>query len=236
MRDLKRSFLCATAALALAACTETSAPVIAEALEFRELGVALDACEPIPTFRVVATRGSNVATEFNEAVTISIVSGTGVAGSVLSGTKTVQAVAGIATFEGIEINASGTGYRLSATSPSLAIATPTFDVVPGGAYQLAFTAAPVFVSTNLNLPPVRVAVRDACGGPIPGSTLPITVALNANSASAVLGGTTTVNAINGVATFLDLTVNKPGAGLTLGATSSGLATATTAAFTIAGTP
>jgi hypothetical protein len=45
-----------------------------------------------------------------------------------------------------------------------------------------------------------------------------------------------VNAINGVATFLDLTVNKPGAGLTLGATFSGLATATTAAFTIAGTP
>lgn len=236
MPELRRALLFGAAALALTACKDVNEPVIAEALEFRGLGLALDACEPIPAFQIVATRGGNVATEFTEAVTVSIVAGTGIAGSVLSGTKTVQAVAGVAIFNDLEINASGTGYRLSASSPSLAIATPTFDVVPGGPFQLAFTSAPFFVSTNLNLPPVRVAVRDACGGPIPGSTIPITVALNANSASAVLGGTTTVNAINGVATFLDLTVNKPGAGLTLGATSTGLMTATTAAFTIAGTP
>jgi hypothetical protein len=236
MPDLRKSFVICTVVLALAACKDVSEPVVAEALEFRALANTLDACEPIPTFQVAATRGGSVSTGFNGAVTVSIVSGTGVAGSVLSGTKTVQAVAGIATFEGLEINASGTGYRLAATSSALAIATPALDVIPGGPYQLAFTAAPTFVSTSLNLPPVRVVVRDACGGPIPGSTIPITVALNANSASAVLGGTTTVNAINGVATFLDLTVNKPGAGLTIGATSTGLNTATTAAFTIAGTP
>jgi hypothetical protein len=235
MRDLGRVVLCCGVAALLTACKDLNEPVVAETLEFRALANTLDACEPIPAFQVVAVRGGNVATGFSEAVTVSIVSGTGVAGAVLSGTATVQAVAGVATFEGMEINASGTGYRLSASSPSLSIATPTFDVIPGGPFQLAFISIPVF-STNLNLPAVRVAVRDACGGPIPGSTIPVTVALNANSASAVLGGTTTVNAINGVATFLDLTVSKPGAGLTLGATASGLATATTGAFTIAGTP
>jgi hypothetical protein len=236
MRDWNRVMLGCAAVLAFTACKDVNEPVVAETLEFRALANTLDACEPIPAFQVVAVRNGSVATEFNESVTLSIVAGTGVAGSVLSGTKTVQAVAGIATFEGMEINASGAGYRLSAASSSLAIATPEFDVIPGGPFQLAFTASPFFVSTNLNLPPVRVAVRDACGGPIPGASFPVTVSLNANSASAVLGGTTTVNAINGVATFLDLTVNKPGAGLTLGATSSGLATATTPAFTIAGTP
>ena len=46
-------------------------------------------------------------------------------------------------------------------------------------------------------------------------TGPVTIALRANPTNAVLGGTRTVNAVAGIATFADLTLNEPGKGYTL---------------------
>jgi hypothetical protein len=53
------------------------------------------------------------------AVTLSITPGTGVSGATLSGTLTVNAISGIATFTNLSIDTVGSGYSLTATSGSL---------------------------------------------------------------------------------------------------------------------
>jgi hypothetical protein len=60
----------------------------------------------------------------------------------------------------------------------------------------------------------------------------VTIALADNPAGAHLGGTLTVTAANGVATFSDLTLDQPGTGYTLQISSDGLATATTVPFDV----
>ena len=61
---------------------------------------------------------------------------------------------------------------------------------------------------------------------------PIAVALGANPSAATLGGTTTVNAVAGVATFTNVSVSKAGTGYTLVASSSSLTSATSSPFTV----
>lgn len=60
----------------------------------------------------------------------------------------------------------------------------------------------------------------------------VTVALSVNPTGATLGGTLTVAASSGVATFSDLTLNRSGKNFKLTATASGLRTATSAFFSI----
>jgi hypothetical protein len=63
---------------------------------------------------------------------------------------------------------------------------------------------------------------------------PVTLSIKAGtgSAGALLGGTVTVNAINGVASFSGLAINKAGIGYRLTAASSGLSSVDTAVFDI----
>lgn len=68
----------------------------------------------------------------NVAIAIQIAPGTGAAGAVLSGTTTVPATGGVATFNNLRINLAGTGYRLTALAAGgLTSATSNpFDVTP----------------------------------------------------------------------------------------------------------
>jgi hypothetical protein len=81
---------------------------------------------------------------------------------------------------------------------------------------------------------VKVAVRDSLGNVVTSSTASVTVALTGGTgtAGAHLGGTTTISAASGVATFSTLTVDSVGTGYTLTASASGLASATSAAFAV----
>jgi hypothetical protein len=78
-------------------------------------------------------------------------------------------------------------------------------------------------------PPVTVDIVDS-GGNVVDSSAPVTVALGNNPGGATLGGTLTENAVHGVATFNDLTLDKPDNGYTLAASSSGLTNATSNSF------
>lgn len=78
-------------------------------------------------------------------------------------------------------------------------------------------------------PPVTVDIVDA-GGNLVDSSAPVTIALGNNPADATLGGTLTQNAVHGVATFNDLTLDKPDNGYTLTASSSGLASDKSTSF------
>ncbi len=61
---------------------------------------------------------------------------------------------------------------------------------------------------------------------------PVALTLGTNPSSAILGGTTTVNAVSGVATFTNVSVSKAGTGDTLVASSGALTPATSNPFTV----
>ena len=62
---------------------------------------------------------------------------------------------------------------------------------------------------------MRVAVQDDIGGTVPSATTAITLSLADNPGNATLGGTLTANAVQGIATFADLVLNRAAAGYTL---------------------
>ena len=190
--------------------------------------------QPVVTVRDSA---GNTVTTSTTAVTVAISSGTG---GTLGGTKTVNAVAGVATFSGLTLTGTvGTNYVLSFTSNGLTAATSgNLTVTPGGATQLALTTAPVAGGSGAALPtqPV-VAIRDGQGNTATVSTAAVTVTILSGTGG-TLSGTTTVNAVAGVATFSGLTLTgKVGTSYVLRFTSTGLTSVDTASMTVtAGAP
>ena len=185
----------------------------------------------------VEDASGNPVTGATNAVTIAIGSNPGSA--TLGGTTTVNAVNGVATFSNLSLNAIGTGYTLAATSASLTSTTSgAFNIAAGAPAKLAFTVQPSTTAAGASITPaVTVTVEDAGGNPVTGATNAVTIAIGTNPGSATLGGTVTVNAVNGVATFSNLSLNAVGTGYTLTATSASLTSTTSGTFNItAGTP
>jgi len=178
-----------------------------------------------------------VASSFNGNVTLAITAGTGAGGAVLSGPKTVAAVAGVATFSTLSIDKSAVGYKLTATAASLPATTSAFfTLIPGAATQLAFTLPPSTVTMGTAITPkVEVTARDAHGNTATGFNGTITVAIGTNPSGGVLSGTATVAASGGVASFSTLSIDKAGAGYTLTADAAGLAGATSGVFQVTAT-
>jgi len=72
---------------------------------------------------------NNVVKTFTGNITLAIAAGTGAPGAVLAGTKTVAAIAGLATFSNLSINLIGTPYRLSATATGVtSVASNSFSI------------------------------------------------------------------------------------------------------------
>jgi hypothetical protein len=109
----------------------------------------------------------------------------------------------------------------------------TATAAAGEATKLAFTQAPVTTSAGSTITPaVRVAIQDASGNTVTSATAQVTLAIEANPGGGTLSGTTTVSAVNGVAVFSNLSIDKTGDGYTLSAVSTGLIDATSPAFDI----
>jgi hypothetical protein len=104
--------------------------------------------------------------------------------------------------------------------------------------HLAFTTEPASVDVGTAItanafaagPPVAVEILDATNTLMASSTASVTVALANNPSVASLGGSAALAASGGVASFASLTVSQPGLGYTLGASSSGMASATSTPF------
>jgi hypothetical protein len=104
---------------------------------------------------------------------------------------------------------------------------------PQGPNRLVFTVQPGTTTAGSAISPlVQVTAQDSAGNTITTFTGNVTVAIGTNPGGGILSGMTTVTAVDGVATFPDLSINKTGNGYTLVATASGLAHATSAAFNI----
>src|SRR2546427_6587562 len=110
------------------------------------------------------------------------------------------------------------------TSPLPTVTVPT-------AVRLAFTVQPSNAAAGVAIsPPVTVAIQDASGKTMTNATERVTVALGSGG---TLSGTTAVNAVNGVATFSDLSIQEARTEYTLTTSSGTLTGATSASFAIA---
>src|SRR2546429_6653690 len=86
------------------------------------------------------------------------------------------------------------------------------------------------------MPAVRVAALDEAGNVVTGFTGSITVGLGADPGGGTLAGTTSVNAVSGVATFSTLSINNAGNGYTVTATASRQTRATSASLNLPAAP
>ena len=101
-----------------------------------------------------------------------------------------------------------TRFGLTALTPNLVVTTPPpTSVTAGVPFSLVVTA------------------EDSSGNVDSTYTSPVTLALFGGTSGAVLGGTLTVNAVNGVAAFTGLTINTAGTSYTLTASSGTLTSA-----------
>jgi hypothetical protein len=117
------------------------------------------------------------------------------------------------------------------TEPDVALSVASVALDP--ATKLAFGQQPTTTTSMLTISPqVTVRVLDAANALVTTSTVPVTLALGNNPPGGTLSGTLTKSAVNGVATFPDLSVAKAGTGYTLRASGPGLTSASSATFVI----
>ena len=83
---------------------------------------------------------------------------------------------------------------------------------------------------------LSVIVENAQGVPETSYAGRVNLALVSNPGDSTLGGNLSMPAINGRVTFYDLTLNMPGSGYTIRATSSGFISATTSPITVVSPP
>lgn len=101
----------------------------------------------------------------------------------------------------------------------------------GAAPVLSFFAQPGTANVGQTLSLVQVAASDSLGNVDTMFTGVIRVSLGSNSTGGGLHGTTAVRASDGIATFSNLAVDKPGT-YTLRATANGAASVTSGEFVI----
>src|SRR5437867_10513867 len=104
---------------------------------------------------------------------------------------------------------------------------------PAAATRLVFKVSPTNAAGAQSITPaVQVAVQDASGNTVTNATATVTVALGANPGAGTLSGTLTVAAIQGISTFSNLRIDRPGSGYTLAASAGGLSGATSVPFAV----
>src|SRR6185436_2622413 len=147
---------------------------------------------------------NNTVTSSSASITVAI--GTNPGGGTLSGTLTVAAVSGVASFSNLSVDKVGTGYTLTSTAAALTGATSAaFNVTPAAASKLAFTVQPANAVAGVAIAPaVQVTVQDAFGNTVTSSSASVTVAIGTNPGGGTLSGSPTATAASGVATFSNL--------------------------------
>src|SRR5688572_10719803 len=106
-------------------------------------------------------------------------------------------------------------------------------VEPRVAVQLAFVAEPGTAQGQAVFDPaVRVMVQDAHGDPVTEPSREVTIRLAANPTGGTLSGTLTARTVGGIGTFANLSVERPGDGYILQATTPGLPPLASAGFSV----
>jgi hypothetical protein len=184
-----------------------SSPGVAAQLAFiQQPTTALAGSDISPAIIVdVEDSDGNVVSSDNSSVTLSIASGSGT----LGGTLTVSAVNGVATFSDVTLSTGG-NYTLKAVDGALGQGTTSasFAVIEP---QLAFIQQPTGALAGETISPsITVAVEDSNGNVVTTDDSTVTLGVFSGPGGAILGGTLSVSAVNGIATFSDITLSDAG--------------------------
>lgn len=168
----------------------------------------------------------------NSSASVTLSLGTSSTGSI-SGTATIPASSGLATFSGLSINLIGS-KTLVASSGTLTTATSNpFTIVFGQPSRLVFTQDPspsTLAGAVWAQQPV-VQILDAGGNLVTSSSATVSLSVLAPATGSV-GGTSSLAASAGVATFAGLSLNLIGNDKRLLASSAGLTSGTSGVFEI----
>ena len=186
-------------------------PAAASKVVFQQVppatGTAGITLSPSVVVVVQDTYGNRITTD-NSTVTLTLSGGTFSNGATA---MTVNAVNGIATFANVVLSKVGTNYTLTASDGSLAKATSAkLTINPGAPSQLAFQTVPAKGTAGVAMAPsIKVAVLDSFGNVVTSDNSSVTLTLSAGTFSSG-ASTATVAAVNGIATFDNVTINKAG--------------------------
>ena len=186
-------------------------------------GVALS-----PVVVTLEDNNGKTATNIPTTITLTLSSGTFSNGS---NTATAKTVNGVATFNNLIINTTGT-VTLSASGGSATGSTSApISITAAAASKLVITQqAPGTATAGAALSPaVKVSVEDQFGNVVTSDSSTVTMAPNTGGFAS--GSTTSVQAQNGVATFSNLILNTVG-NFTLTATDGSLTSATSTGVSV----
>ena len=160
----------------------------------------------------------------------------------VSGTPTKNAISGLASFGDVVLSDVGSGYSLRASSSGLvSVSSSAFNVVPdiGVAVKLRFKQGTIPAQTDAGsafaVQP-QVELLDFQNQVVITASGSVSVAIKSSTgtANAVLSGTKTVSAVNGVASFSGFGIDRYGSSYVLTATCVGLSSADSNTFRING--
>ena len=210
----------------------TISPAAASILSLIQTPSSGNINQALSPFLEVATKDQfgNVVTSNSSTVTVAIASGTG--GFAGGSTTSVAAVNGVATFSNLMLNAAGS-YTLSVSDGSLTGAiSASIAIGSSTASQLAITQTPTSGTAGQALSTaLSVAVENASGNTVTSNTSTLTVTVASGPGGFASGSTTSVAAVNGVATFSNLIFDTAGT-YTLSVSGGSLTDATSATITI----
>ena len=177
----------------------------------------------------------NLDSSFNGTVTVALQNNP--SGGTLGGTLSVTASGGIATFSDLSLTQAASGYTLLVSASGVdSVTTSAITITPAPASQLVITQQPpasVIVNSGFGL---QATIEDPYNNVETNDSAAVSVSLANNPDGANLGGTLSVTASNGVATFAGLTLDQVGSGYTLAVSSTGLSGATSNAITVIPVP
>ena len=165
----------------------------------------------------VASGGGALANATTQTASSGIATDAWTLGAVLGQQTVTAAAAGLSS----AVTFTATATALAATVSQLVMSAIPSSAVAGSSIAQTLT----------------VTAEDASGNVVNTFTGPVQLALGSNPAGGALGGTTSANAVNGVATFTNVVLTKAASGYTLVANGDGLSSPASSAFAIvAGAP
>lgn len=136
------------------------------------------------------------------------------------------------------VTAVGAGSAIITATSEGKSGSTTLVITARPASRLGFVVQPANATAGLAIsPPIQVAFQDEAGGTATTATGTITLSFSSNPTGATLSGTLTVQAVQGIATFPDIRVNRTGQPYSLQAVAAGFPVATSTTFSVsAGAP
>lgn len=186
---------------------------------------------PVETVDLAVPAAFAVGTSVQLQVTLRDAKGTALTGRTItwsSADPTVATVSAGGVVTGLTLGSASITAQSEGKSGSAAV-----SVIAGPAAALVFTTQPATVDAGAVFASnVSVIAHDSHGYDATSFNGLVTASIGANPGGATLGGTTTVTAVNGVATFPDLHIDKTGSGYTLLVTSGALTSPASSAFNV----